>query len=105
MAFGFLLSFIKGCKFTCCHWLLEGLLFLEFTSAKLAVGPFLRAAISNGTTGLVNWRCHKNWFYEDLQGLLELTPKTAVLFIIGDWNTKVGCQEIPGVTGKFGLGV
>ena len=45
------------------------------------------------------------WFYEDLQDLLELTPKTNVLFIIGDWNAKVGSQEIPGVTGKFGLGV
>ena len=45
------------------------------------------------------------WFYEDLQDLLELTPKKDVLFIIGDWNTKVGSQETPGVTGKFGLGV
>ena len=44
-------------------------------------------------------------FYEDLQDLLELTPKRDVLFIIGDWNAKVGSQEIPGVTGKFGLGV
>ena len=44
-------------------------------------------------------------FYEHLQDLLELTPKKDVLFIIGDWNTKVGNQEIPGVTGKFGLGV
>ena len=44
-------------------------------------------------------------FYEDLQDLLELTAKKDVLFIIGDWNAKVGCQEIPGVTGKFGLGV
>ena len=44
-------------------------------------------------------------FYEDLQDLLELTPKKDVLFIIGDWNPKVGSQEIPGVTGKFGLGV
>ena len=44
-------------------------------------------------------------FYEDLQDLLELTPKKDVLFIIGDWNTKVGSQETPGVTGKFGLGV
>ena len=43
--------------------------------------------------------------YEDLQDLLELTPKEDVLFIIGDWNAKVGSQEIPGVTGKFGLGV
>ena len=45
------------------------------------------------------------WFYEDLQDLLELTPKNDVLFIIGDWNAKVGSQEAPGVTGKFGLGV
>ena len=45
------------------------------------------------------------WFYEDLQNLLELTPKKDVLFIIGDWNAKVGSQETPGVTGKFGLGV
>ena len=45
------------------------------------------------------------WFYEDLQDLLELTPKKDVLFIIGDWNAKVGGQEIPGVTGKFGLGM
>ena len=44
-------------------------------------------------------------FYEDLQVLLELTPKKDVLFIIGDWNEKAGSQEIPGVTGKFGLGV
>ena len=45
------------------------------------------------------------WFYEDLQDLLELTPKKDVLFIIGDWNTKIGSQETPGVTCKFGLGV
>ena len=45
------------------------------------------------------------WFYEDLQDLLELTPQKDVLFIIGDWNAKVGSQEIPGVTGKFGPGV
>ena len=44
-------------------------------------------------------------FYEDLQDLLELTPKKDVLFIKGDWNAKVGSQETPGVTGKFGLGV
>ena len=43
-------------------------------------------------------------FYEDLQSLLELTPKKDVLFIIGDWNAKVGSQETPGVTGTFGLG-
>ena len=45
------------------------------------------------------------WFYEDLKDLLELTPKKDVLFIIGDWNAKVGSQETPGVTGKFGLEV
>ena len=45
------------------------------------------------------------WFYEDLQDLLELTPKKDVLFIIGDWNAKVGSQETPGVTGKFDLGI
>ena len=44
-------------------------------------------------------------FYEDLQDLLELTPTKDVLFIIGDWNAKIGSQEIPGVTGKFGLAV
>ena len=44
------------------------------------------------------------WFYEDLQDLLELTPPKDVLFIIGDWNENVGSQETPGVTGKFGLG-
>ena len=44
-------------------------------------------------------------FYEDLQDLLELTPKKDVLFIIGDWNAKVGSQETPGVTGKFGRGI
>ena len=44
-------------------------------------------------------------FYEDLQDPLELTPKKDVLFIIGDWNAKVGSQETPGVTGKFGLGI
>ena len=43
------------------------------------------------------------WFYEDLQDLLELTPKRDVLFIIGDWNAKVGSQEIPGVTGNLVL--
>ena len=44
-------------------------------------------------------------FYEDLQDLLELTPKKDLLFFIGDWNAKVGSQETPGVTGKFGLGI
>ena len=45
------------------------------------------------------------WFYKDLQDFLELTPKKDVLFITGDWNAKVGSQEISGVTGKYGLGI
>ena len=45
------------------------------------------------------------WFYEDPQDFLELTPQKDVLFTIGDWNVKVGSQEIPGITGKFGFGV
>ena len=44
------------------------------------------------------------WFHEDLQDLLVLTPQKDVLFIIGDWHAKVGSQETPGITGKFGLG-
>ena len=48
-------------------------------------------------------RAEVEWFYEDLQYLLELTPKKDVLFIVGDWNAKVGSQEKPGITGKFGL--
>ena len=57
------------------------------------------APTSNAETAEVEW------FYEDLQDLLELTPKKDVLFLIGDCNKKVGSQETPGVTGKFGLGV
>ena len=57
------------------------------------------ALTSNGEEAEVEW------FYEDLQDLLELTHKKDVLFIIGDWNAKVGSQETPGVTGKFDLGV
>ena len=45
------------------------------------------------------------WFYKDLQDILELTPKIDILFFIGDWNAKVGSQETSGVTGKFGLGI
>ena len=50
-------------------------------------------------------KAEDEWFYEDLQDLLELTPEKDVLFIIGDWHAKVGSQEIPGITGKCGLGV
>ena len=54
---------------------------------------------------ITNPKDEVKWFYEDLQDLLELTPKKDVLFIIGDWNAKVGSQETPGLTGKFGLGI
>ena len=57
------------------------------------------APTSNAEEAEVEWLC------EDIQDLLELAPKKDVLFIIGDWNAKVGSQETPGVTGKFGLGV
>ena len=50
-------------------------------------------------------KLNTEWFYKDLQDLLEITPKKDVLFILEDWNAKVGTQEIPGITGKFGRGV
>ena len=50
-------------------------------------------------------KAEAEWFYDDLQDVLQLTPKTDVLFITGDWNTNIGSQEIPGVRGKFGLGI
>ena len=50
-------------------------------------------------------KAEAEWFYDDLQDVLQLTPKTDVLFITGDWNTNTGSQEIPGVRGKFGLGI
>ena len=74
-------------------------------SVRLQGKPFnitviqVYAPTSNAEEGEVEW------FYEDLQGLLKLTPQKDVLFIIGDWNAKVGSQETPGVTGKFGLGM
>ena len=60
--------------------------------------------------GISSWSidldyCVVEWFCEDLQDLSELTPPKDVLFIIGDWNAKVGSQETPGVTGKVGLGI
>ena len=56
----------------------------------------------NGSMKIYKFYEDLQWFYEDL---LELTPKKDVLFIIGDWNAKVGSQETPGVTGRFGLGI
>ena len=66
---------------------------------SIAVIQVIQAPTSNAEEAEVEQ------FYEDLQDLLELTPKKDVLFIIGDWNAKVGSQETPGVTGRFGLGV
>ena len=51
-----------------------------------------------------NAEAEVEWFYEDLQDLLELTPNKDVLFIVGDWNAKIGSQDILGITGMFGLG-
>ena len=67
--------------------------------------PFNITAIQVYTTTKVAKEAEVNQLYEDLQHLLELTPKEGVLFIIGDWNAKVGSQEICTITGKFGLGV
>ena len=67
--------------------------------------PFIITVIQAYASTSNTVEAEVEWFYEDLQDLLELTPKKDVLFIIGDWNAKVGSQDIPGVTGKFGLGV
>ena len=67
--------------------------------------PFNIAVIKVNALTSNNEETEVEWFYEDLQDLLKLTPQKDVLFIIGDWNAKVGSQETPGVTGKFGLGV
>ena len=67
--------------------------------------PFNITVIQVYATTSNTEKAEVEWFYEDLQDLLELTLKKDVLFIIGDWNAKVGSQEIPGETGKFGLGV
>ena len=69
------------------------------------IKPFNFSFFSVTGWGIDLDNCDIEWFYEDLQDLLELTPKKDVLFMIGDWNAKVGSQETPGVTGKFGLGM
>ena len=66
--------------------------------------PFNITVIQVYVTTSNSDKAEVEWFYEDLQDLLELTPKKDVFFIIGDWNAKAGSQEIPGVTGKSGLG-
>ena len=74
-------------------------------SAHFQGKPFNITVIQVYATTSNTEKAEVEWFYEDLQDLLELTLKKDVLFIIGDWNAKVGSQEIPGETGKFGLGV
>ena len=85
---------------------------LLFTELELIFLPFFSNGKPFNITVIQVYAPSRNaeeaeveWFYEDLQDLLELTPEKGVLFIIGDWNVKVGNQEIPGVMGKFGLGV
>ena len=74
-------------------------------SVRLQGKPFTIMVIQVYTPTSNTKEAEVEQFYEDLQDLLELTPKKDVLFIIGDWNAKVGSQETPGVTGKLGLGV
>ena len=81
--------------------------YLDAVSKKRMISVCFQGK-SFSTTGIQVYNAEEaevDQFYEDLQDLLELTPKKDVLFIIGDWNAKVGSQETPGVTGKFGLGV
>ena len=75
------------------------------TSVHLQGKPFNITVIQDYAPNINAKEAEVEQFYEDLQDLLELTPKKDIIFIIGDWNPKVGSQETPGVTGKFGLGV
>ena len=75
------------------------------TSVCFQGKPFNITVIQAYATSSKAEEAEVEWFYEDLQDLLKLTSKNDVLFIIADWNAKVGSQETPGVTGKFGLGV
>ena len=88
------------------------MLFLFFSKAKLSITqyhfqgkPFNITVIQVAAPTGNAQEAAVEWFYEDLQDLLELTPKKYVLFMVGDWNANVGNQETPAVTGKFGLGV
>ena len=74
-------------------------------SARFQGKPFSIAVIQVNAPTSNAEKAEAEWFCEDLQDLLELTLKKDILFIIGDWNAKVGSQETPGLTGKFGLGV
>ena len=75
------------------------------TSAHFQGKPFNITVIQAYAPSNNSEEAEVEWFYEDLQDLLEVTPPKDVLFIIGDWNAKIGSQKTPGVTGKFGLGV
>ena len=75
------------------------------TSVHFQGKPFKITVIQAYAPASNTEQAEVEWFYEDLLDLLELTPKKDVLFMIGDWNAKVGSQETPGVTGKFGLGM
>ena len=72
-------------------------------SVRFQGKPFIITVIQVYTPTSNAEEAEVDWFYEDLQHLLELTPKKDILFITGDWNAQVGSQEIPGVTGKFAL--
>ena len=74
-------------------------------SVRLQGKPFNMTVIQVYAPNSNTEETEVEWFYEDLQDLLELIPKKDVFFIIGDWNAKVGSQETPSVTGKFGLGM
>ena len=74
-------------------------------SVRFQGKPFNTMVIQAYTPTSNTVEAEVEWFYEDLQDILKLTPKKDVLLITGDWNAKVGTQETPGVTGKFGLGV
>ena len=75
----------------------------RMTSVRLQSKPFNITVIQVYAQTSNTEEAEDEWFYEDLQDHLELTPKKDVFFIIGDWNAKVGSQETPGVTGKYGL--
>ena len=74
-------------------------------SVRLQGKPFNMTVIQVYAPNSNTEETEVEWFYEDLQDLLELIPKKDVFFIIGDWNAKVGSQETARVTGKFGLGI
>ena len=76
------------------------MIFVHFQGKPFSITVIQVCALTSNTE-----EAEVEWFYEGLQDHLELTPQKDVLFIIGDWNAKVGSQETPGVKGKFGLGI